>query len=236
MADHAWCSDPPRDAAVRAAEDGRDRPLPTLKEAIATVTETMSENGICEEMQQGMRQLLISSENRRVNAGAERDAAIREREVALARVAELQAAQLSRAVQIGPPGSQTERKCTERERQAASGGNGQETLDGSTQAASGGGEGEPVAWGVRRSDGTWWESFRSTRDGMLSVTTGGGDANNVVSPLFDAPPQPRGWLTEKERRVLSQAADVLDDRKAHAHARFVRNVLARSTPPEVDGG
>jgi hypothetical protein len=32
---HAWCSDPSRDAAVRAAEDGRDRPLPTLGEAIA---------------------------------------------------------------------------------------------------------------------------------------------------------------------------------------------------------
>jgi hypothetical protein len=32
---HAWCSDPSRDAAVRAAEDGRDRPLPTLAEAIA---------------------------------------------------------------------------------------------------------------------------------------------------------------------------------------------------------
>jgi hypothetical protein len=32
--EHAWCSDPSRDAVVRAAEDGRDRPLPTLGEAI----------------------------------------------------------------------------------------------------------------------------------------------------------------------------------------------------------
>jgi hypothetical protein len=32
---HAWCSDPARDAAVRAAEDGRTGPLPTLGEAIA---------------------------------------------------------------------------------------------------------------------------------------------------------------------------------------------------------
>jgi hypothetical protein len=31
---HAWCSDVTRDAAVRAAEDGRDRPLPTLGECI----------------------------------------------------------------------------------------------------------------------------------------------------------------------------------------------------------
>jgi hypothetical protein len=34
MADHAWCSDPSRDAAVRAAEDNRTEPLPTLAEAI----------------------------------------------------------------------------------------------------------------------------------------------------------------------------------------------------------
>ena len=30
-----WCRDPARDEAVRAAEDNRDRPLPTLEEAIA---------------------------------------------------------------------------------------------------------------------------------------------------------------------------------------------------------
>ena len=35
MADHAWCHDIARDAAVRAVEDGRNRPLPTLGEAIA---------------------------------------------------------------------------------------------------------------------------------------------------------------------------------------------------------
>jgi len=154
MADHAWSTDPVRDAAVRAAEDGRSGPLPTLNEAIAAVTQTMSENGIDEDLEQGLRQMLISSENRRVNAGAERDAAIREREswkiladrandgrdALQARVAELEAEQLSRAGQIGKRGSQDEQKCTERERQAASGGNGQEILDGSTQAASGGWE------------------------------------------------------------------------------------------------
>jgi hypothetical protein len=32
---HAWCFDPSRDEAVRAAEDGRDRPLPTLGAVIA---------------------------------------------------------------------------------------------------------------------------------------------------------------------------------------------------------
>ena len=34
-----WCKDPARDEAVRAFEDGRSGPLPTLEEAIAGVTE-----------------------------------------------------------------------------------------------------------------------------------------------------------------------------------------------------
>jgi hypothetical protein len=33
--EHAWCRDPSRDERVRAAEDGRTAPLPTLEEAIA---------------------------------------------------------------------------------------------------------------------------------------------------------------------------------------------------------
>jgi len=37
---HAWCHDVARDAAVRAAEDSRDRPLPTLGECIAKVCAT----------------------------------------------------------------------------------------------------------------------------------------------------------------------------------------------------
>ena len=36
---HSWCRDIPRDEAVRAAEDGRSGPLPTLEEAIAVVTD-----------------------------------------------------------------------------------------------------------------------------------------------------------------------------------------------------
>ena len=36
---HSWCKSPSRDEAVRAAEDGRQGPLPTLEEAIAAVTD-----------------------------------------------------------------------------------------------------------------------------------------------------------------------------------------------------
>ena len=36
---HSWCRSPARDEAVRAAEDNRSGPLPTLEEAIFAVTE-----------------------------------------------------------------------------------------------------------------------------------------------------------------------------------------------------
>jgi len=55
MADHAWCHDIARDAAVRAAEDNRTGPLPTLAEAIAAVRERRSEQTKGDEMSQGMR-------------------------------------------------------------------------------------------------------------------------------------------------------------------------------------
>ena len=50
---HPWCSDPSRDAAVRAAEDGRTGPLPTLGECIDAVTESMSKDARGEKMDQG---------------------------------------------------------------------------------------------------------------------------------------------------------------------------------------
>ena len=36
---HAWCQNIPRDEAVRASEDGRSGPLPTLEKAISAVTD-----------------------------------------------------------------------------------------------------------------------------------------------------------------------------------------------------
>ena len=56
---HPWCLDPSRDEAVRAAEDGREGPLPTLEEAIAEAfaneakcSPAVSETG---EVQSGLR-------------------------------------------------------------------------------------------------------------------------------------------------------------------------------------
>jgi hypothetical protein len=57
--DHAWCHDTERDAAVRAAEDGRTKPLPTLDEPIANPFTDASERSVpvskTGEGQSGMR-------------------------------------------------------------------------------------------------------------------------------------------------------------------------------------
>jgi len=112
--DHAWCRDVARDAAVRAAEDGRDRPLPTLGEAIAAITN--------------------------------HDA---------------------------PPG------------------------------ASGGGEGEPVAWMCEWTDHT---GLYLSRRGAEAEA----DGDVVPQPLYRQPPQPRGWLTGEERLALDAARTIID--------------------------
>ena len=46
-----WCRDIPRDEAVRAAEDGRTGPLPTLEEAIANITHKGDHMGTKSEIQ-----------------------------------------------------------------------------------------------------------------------------------------------------------------------------------------
>jgi hypothetical protein len=64
MADHAWCHDIARDAAVRAAEDNRTGPLPTLAEAIAAVRERRSDHTKGEEMSQGITTERVTLEER----------------------------------------------------------------------------------------------------------------------------------------------------------------------------
>jgi hypothetical protein len=275
---HAWSSDPARDAAVRAAEDGRSGPLPTLKEAIAAVTKTMSENGIREEMEQGMRTdrvvfevthlgprsaaewdwsyhirprhifesvRVVSDEEReeppRVHCGSgvfdsNGDEVPWEDVVATLAEEREAAAQLSRAVQIEPCGGQTEKKCTERERQAASGGNGQGSLDGSTRAASGDGEpvadAKPFAWAVveKGKASAWCYAFRSDRDQAQREFSA---SDFSYFPLYRQPPRPRGWLTHDERSVLDVARTILDQSGQTNIGITIDALLASSTPPEV---
>ena len=78
---HSWCKSPSRDEAVRAAEHGREGPLPTLEEAIAAVTERrLVPPGGCGNVT-GLRTERVTLSLARIGELiAERDAAIRERE------------------------------------------------------------------------------------------------------------------------------------------------------------
>jgi hypothetical protein len=271
---HAWCNDIARDAAVRAAEDGRTGPLPTLGEAISAVTECRSENTKGEEMSQGMRtervvleitynkntlpptsrwawktllrlrsqdgesvrvvelserhaEFVSSATWQAETAEQQRDAAIRERDAAKARVAELEGCSWV------PKAELESLQARVAELEAASG-NSQAIIDGS-QAASGGGEGEPVAWGVMSSAdpphrvGLHWDQELAERLARQKQC----DYNSqlVVAPLYRAPPQPRGWLTEEERDLIAGITD--DDEYTEEGQNIAKALLARSSPPEV---
>jgi hypothetical protein len=97
------------------------------------------------------------------------------------------------------------------------------------QAASGGGEGEVDAWGIVRDgnvESVTHRRFRGEAECCAARLVG------TVVPLYRAPPQPRGWLTGEEREAVQWAADAAYD-KQHPAEDTLRNLLARSTPPEV---
>jgi hypothetical protein len=98
------------------------------------------------------------------------------------------------------------------------------------QAASGGGEGEPVAdaWGVRMKSGTFKGFLFPSREQANKCAE---LITDEVVALFEEPPQPRGWLSEKERKWIEYMKDncVLP----YAGMACMEAILARSSPPEV---
>jgi hypothetical protein len=101
------------------------------------------------------------------------------------------------------------------------------------RAASGGGE--PVAWGVVSSADPphrvvlhWDQDLaeRWARQKQSEYTT-----QLVVVPLYRAPPQPRGWLSEEERELIAGITD--DDEYTEEGQNIAKALLARSSPPEV---
>ena len=127
-------------------------------------------------------------------------------------------------------------------------GNGKSALK-ETQAASGGGEGVAVALSISPAerDGLQVIVDGVIRHGNGFVVIPGSDSLRAVESLLarhtTAPPQPRGWLTEEERKALETVrihisnADGLDE-ATERECKWVSDVcyrlLARSSPPEVD--
>jgi hypothetical protein len=96
------------------------------------------------------------------------------------------------------------------------------------QAASGGGEGEPVAWGVRMKSGTFKGFLFPSREQANKCAE---LITDDVVAFFEEPPQPRGWLTEEEREIIAGIAD--DDEYTEEGQNIAKALLARSSPPEV---
>ena len=103
------------------------------------------------------------------------------------------------------------------------------------EAASGGGEGEADAWGIVRDgnvESVTHRRFRGEAECCAARLVG------TVVPLYRSPPPPRGWLTGEEREAVETARDHFDnddlgDSECVFIARMMKQILARSTPPEV---
>jgi len=237
-----WCKDSARDAAVRAAEDGRAGPLPTLGEAIASPfadaaerSSTVSETG---EGQSGMR-------TERVTLEVTHGECYCLPEWSWATILRLHPGESVRVVEephfddLAQVAMQRDAAISEREdlrEQLESVACRAADAEMALQAASGGGEGEPVAdanpfaWAVveKRKDATWCYAFRSDKD----------QAQREFPPseffhfaVYRQPPQPRGWLTEEEHDIIAGIAN--DDEYTEEGQKIARGLLARSSPPEV---
>jgi hypothetical protein len=191
--EHAWCRDPSRDAAVRAAEDGRTGPLPTLGECIERQKQTARPCGGTDPAPS------------RGERGAA-DTCMRTERVTL----EITHKSPTSAAEFLPRRLWWDRY-------------GESVRVVDTHA-------EEVAQSVA------WEGARDAYRGRILRLTDERDKLRVRVAALEAASgggeQPRGWLTEEEREALQWAADAAYD-KQHPAEDTLRNILARSTPPEV---
>jgi hypothetical protein len=101
------------------------------------------------------------------------------------------------------------------------------------EAASGGGEREPDAWGVVRDGNVESVTHRRFRADADRVAEQWGE---TVVPLYRSPPPPRGWLTGEERRFVHWWAHedrAPTDEELDAFKIAAKALLSRSSPPEV---
>ena len=240
---HAWCRDVARDAAVRAAEDGRTAPLLTLEECIdGMFPKSVSASSAAdhENKGDGMRTERITLEI--VHYGPESAAGwewkyhIRPRHIfESVRVVEethfddLAQVAMERDAAIRERESWKLLADRTNERLSAA-----EARVAELEAASGGGEGEPVAWGISNPGHPHFGNcevwtVRTTEEIAKAVYS---DAQGWQHfPLYRAPPQPRAWLTGDERELIAGITD--DDEYTEDGQNIAKALLARSTPPEV---
>ena len=222
-----WCRDIPRDEAVRAAEDGREGPLPTLADVIA---EPFADSAKCSpavsktgEWQSGLRTERVTLEITHSVPVAGWD--------------------WTNILETYRPGESV--RVVEESAPSAS---------GAANSPAAPVSAEPVTWGVKLpghepfgQDAVW--SVRPSEE--LAKEVFPSSEGWVHFPLFAAPQPASSWLTEEERELLSSLADAWERRAAElerpgtwgsglpsskslrSEAAMLRDLLARSSPPEV---
>ncbi len=232
-----WCQNIPRDEAVRAAEDNRQGPLPTLEEAIAGVTERRPVDAGGGGNVTALRTERDKLRAERITQALTADrfaSAVAEADTLRTRVAELEASAPAASGAAGsfwmvrwPEGGdhdiddelfadeQTARDMAEMEDGAVV----VELVE--RQAASGAAGTEAVAWGYAHPNGTL--AFASVQEPEPGTP--------AIVPLYAAPQAAKGWLTAEERETLMRISYSLDYVQFATSAHFIRSLLARSTPP-----
>jgi len=237
--EHAWCHDVARDAAVRAAEDHRMGPLPTLEEAIAMIPKTgSSSSGVEHENKgdgmatNGLRTervtLEVTVDMRRLFFPGQWHNALRE-SGALMPGESVRVVEETHFDDLAQVAMQRDAAIRERDslcEQLESVACRAATAETALEAASGGGEGEPVAWMCE-----WTDCTRFFGSKTKAERAAGDDV--VPQPLYRAHPQPRGWLTEDERSALDAARTILSQYGRTNIGITIDGLLARSLPPEV---
>jgi len=208
---HPWCSDPSRDEAVRAVEEGRDRPLPTLGECIDKMfpkSVSASSAADHENKVDGMRTERITLE-----VTHDLDARLSDWIVEVVD----ESLGLMESVRVV------------HEPKLASHANADGEANHAAPAARGGGEGDGTFFGA---GGPF--NFQYAEDSFFPPNVHGFLRQCVK--IKDAPAQPRGWLTQGQRFAIEDAIGPLRESGKYAcesRADLLQELIARSTPPEV---
>ena len=201
--DHPWCFDPSRDEAVRAAEDNRPGPLPTLEECIARQTARPCGGTDPAPLGGEPGGAVNGLRTERVTLEVTHHCRFPLKEWLLDMVADC----------TSDPGESVR------------------VVDESAPAASGAAvtevvSSEVVGYAVKQ--GKFYSQHLHANYGDAWGVAGKG----TVVPLYATPPAASGWLTAEEREAIEWAADAAYD-KQHPAEDTLRALLARSTPPEV---